>query len=259
MIILLIGFILNFIFDYLFIIKFNLDILGNSLSYLLSHFFIFILLISFYLFKTRNNNDCIIKISYKDIIKLGFPSFLYQGLTSLSLFIISFLCKKYGEEYSILINICNRIYYLLLAIPYGIGQGVMPLVIKKQRGIYVLSIIYILFFLLIEIPIIALSSNIISYFINYNEIYQKIFIIFLLAIPFISITILTNLFLQSESKLFIANILAILRTGGIFIPLVLILNIFVNENCIYLARIISDLFVLILSIIISIRYKIFFK
>ena len=253
MIILLIGFILNFIFDYLFIIKFNLDILGNSLSYLLSHFFIFILLISFYLFKTRNNNDCIIKISYKDIIKLGFPSFLYQGLTSLSLFIISFLCKKYGEEYSILINICNRIYYLLLAIPYGIGQGVMPLVIKKQRGIYVLSIIYILFFLLIEIPIIALSSNIISYFINYNEIYQKIFIIFLLAIPFISITILTNLFLQSESKLFIANILAILRTGGIFIPLVLILNIFVNENCIYLARIISDLFVLILSIIISIR------
>lgn len=257
MLILLTGFIINFILDYLLIYKLNIGIIGNSISYLFSHFIIFILLLVLYIFKTKDNINIIFNLSYKELIKLGLPSFLYQGLTSLSLFIMNIISKSYNEEYIILINICNRLYFLLLAIPYGIGQAIMPLILKKNKSIYLISIIYTLLFLLVEVPLTIYSNNIISYFVSYNISYQRGFILFLLAIPFISITILINIILQCKSNIVISNILAILRAGGIFIPLVVILNIIIKDNSIFLARLISDVLGFIISIIIILKYKLF--
>ena len=165
------------------------------------------------------------------------------------------ISKGYGDDFVIVINICNRIYYLLLAIPYGIGQAIMPLVLQKRKGVYLISSIYILLFLLVEIPLIIFSNSIISFFVINNDLYQKYLIFFLLAIPFISISILVNIILQCNSNIVISSILALLRTGGLFIPLVLLLNMIIGVNCIYLAKIISDILVFVASIIISIKYK----
>ena len=255
MFILLIGFIINFVFDYYFIRVLDIGIIGNYLSFLISHLILFILFLFFYIFRTKNNSSNEYNISFFNIIKLGLPSFIYQGLTSLSIFVITMISKGYGDDFVIVINICNRIYYLLLAIPYGIGQAIMPLVLQKRKGVYLISSIYILLFLLVEIPLIIFSNSIISFFVINNDLYQKYLIFFLLAIPFISISILVNIILQCNSNIVISSILALLRTGGLFIPLVLLLNVIIGINCIYLAKIISDILVFGASIIISIKYK----
>ena len=231
MFILLIGLLTNILFDYLLIN--NIGIIGNAIAYLISQFIIFILMYIVYRFKCRNDNNY--EFSYLLIIKYGLSSFIYQLLTSLSIFMIIYYSKL--NDSIVLFNLCNRSYMLLLGIAYGISQATMPLINKENnKSIIINSLIIIYSLLIIEIPLFIFSNNIVYYFTNLD--YSRDFILFLISIYFISPTILLNINLQVNKKLFKANLLAILRSGGIFIILLVII-----KN-ISISRIISDILVL---------------
>ncbi len=231
MFILLIGLLTNIVFDYLLIN--NIGIIGNAISYLISQFIIFILMYIVYRFKCRNDNNY--EFSYLLIIKYGLSSFIYQLLTSLSIFMIIYYSKL--NDSIVLFNLCNRSYMLLLGIAYGISQATMPLINKENnKSIIINSLIIIYSLLIIEIPLFIFSNNIVYYFTNLD--YSRDFILFLISIYFISPTILLNINLQVNKKLFKANLLAILRSGGIFIILLVII-----KN-ISISRLISDILVL---------------
>lgn len=231
MFILLIGLLINILFDYLLIN--NIGIIGNAIAYLISQFIIFILMYIVYRFKCRNDNNY--EFSYLLIIKYGLSSFIYQLLTSLSIFMIIYYSKL--NDSIVLFNLCNRSYMLLLGIAYGISQATMPLINKENnKSIIINSLIIIYSLLIIEIPLFIFSNNIVYYFTNLD--YSRDFILFLISIYFISPTILLNINLQVNKKLFKANLLAILRSGGIFIILLLII-----KN-ISISRLISDILVL---------------
>ena len=231
MFILLIGLLTNILFDYLLIN--NIGIIGNAIAYLISQFIIFILMYIVYRFKCRNDNNY--EFSYLLIIKYGLSSFIYQLLTSLSIFMIIYYSKF--NDSIVLFNLCNRTYMLLLGIAYGISQATMPLINKENnKSIIINSLIIIYSLLIIEIPLFIFSNNIVYYFTNLD--YSRDFILFLISIYFISPTILLNINLQVNKKLFKANLLAILRSGGIFIILLLII-----KN-ISISRLISDILVL---------------
>lgn len=231
MFILLIGLLTNILFDYLLIN--NIGIIGNAIAYLISQFIIFTLMYIVYRFKCRNDNNY--EFSYLLIIKYGLSSFIYQLLTSLSIFMIIYYSKF--NDSIVLFNLCNRSYMLLLGIAYGISQATMPLINKdNNKSIIINSLIIIYSFLIIEIPLFIFSNNIVYYFTNLD--YSRDFILFLISIYFISPTILLNINLQVNKKLFKANLLAILRSGGIFIILLVII-----KN-ISISRLISDILVL---------------
>ena len=231
MFILLIGLLTNILFDYLLIN--NIGIIGNAIAYLISQFIIFILMYIVFRFKCRNDNNY--EFSYLLIIKYGLSSFIYQLLTSLSIFMIIYYSKL--NDSIVLFNLCNRSYMLLLGIAYGISQATMPLINKENnKSIIINSLIIIYSLLIIEIPLFIFSNNIVYYFTNLD--YSRDFILFLISIYFISPTILLNINLQVNKKLFKANLLAILRSGGIFIILLVII-----KN-ISISRIISDILVL---------------
>ena len=231
MFILLIGLLTNILFDYLLIN--NIGIIGNAIAYLISQFIIFILMYIIFRFKCRNDNNY--EFSYLLIIKYGLSSFIYQLLTSLSIFMIIYYSKL--NDSIVLFNLCNRSYMLLLGIAYGISQATMPLINKENnKSIIINSLIIIYSLLIIEIPLFIFSNNIVYYFTNLD--YSRDFILFLISIYFISPTILLNINLQVNKKLFKANLLSILRSGGIFIILLLII-----KN-ISISRIISDILVL---------------
>lgn len=231
MFILLIGLLINILFDYLLIN--NIGIIGNAIAYLISQFIIFILMYIIFRFKCRNDNNY--EFSYLLIIKYGLSSFIYQLLTSLSIFMIIYYSKL--NDSIVLFNLCNRSYMLLLGIAYGISQATMPLINKENnKSIIINSLIIIYSLLIIEIPLFIFSNNIVYYFTNLD--YSRDFILFLISIYFISPTILLNINLQVNKKLFKANLLSILRSGGIFIILLLII-----KN-ISISRIISDILVL---------------
>lgn len=231
MFILLIGLLINILFDYLLIN--NIGIIGNAIAYLISQFIIFILMYIIFRFKCRNDNNY--EFSYLLIIKYGLSSFIYQLLTSLSIFMIIYYSKL--NDSIVLFNLCNRSYMLLLGIAYGISQATMPLINKENnKSIIINSLIIIYSLLIIEIPLFIFSNNIVYYFTNLD--YSRDFILFLISIYFISPTILLNINLQVNKKLFKANLLAILRSGGIFIILLLII-----KN-ISISRLISDILVL---------------
>lgn len=231
MFILLIGLLTNILFDYLLIN--NIGIIGNAIAYLISQFIIFILMYIIFRFKCRNDNNY--EFSYLLIIKYGLSSFIYQLLTSLSIFMIIYYSKL--NDSIVLFNLCNRSYMLLLGIAYGISQATMPLINKENnKSIIINSLIIIYSLLIIEIPLFIFSNNIVYYFTNLD--YSRDFILFLISIYFISPTILLNINLQVNKKLFKANLLSILRSGGIFIILLVII-----KN-ISISRLISDILVL---------------
>ena len=228
MFILLIGLLTNILFDYLLIN--NIGIIGNAIAYLISQFIIFILMYIVFRFKCRNDNNY--EFSYLLIIKYGLSSFIYQLLTSLSIFMIIYYSKL--NDSIVLFNLCNRSYMLLLGIAYGISQATMPLINKENnKSIIINSLIIIYSLLIIEIPLFIFSNNIVYYFTNLD--YSRDFILFLISIYFISPTILLNINLQVNKKLFKANLLAILRSGGIFIILLVIIkNISISRIIIYI-------------------------
>ena len=110
------------------------------------------------------------------------------------------------------------------------------LLLNCHKSIIINSLIIIYSLLIIEIPLFIFSNNIVYYFTNLD--YSRDFILFLISIYFISPTILLNINLQVNKKLFKANLLAILRSGGIFIILLIII-----KN-ISISRLISDILVL---------------
>ena len=225
--IIFIGLLINILFDYLLIN--NMGIIGNSISYLISQFVIFMLMYLLFRYKCQNDNSY--EFNYLSIIKFGLASFIYQLLTAFSIYLIIYYSKL--NDSIVLFNLCNRSYMLLLGIPYGISQATMPLIgNNNNKKIIINSLIIIYFLLLLEIPLFIFSDNIVYYFTDsYNSLD---YILFLMAIFFASTTILLNINLQINKKIFAANLLAILRSGGIFICLLLF-----SKN-ISISRIISD-------------------
>ncbi len=237
-----IGGVLNIIFDPILIFGFDMGIAGAGLSTALSQLVGFLILLSmFYRGKTLSKLSVkLAKENPKGIFKImatGFPSLCRQGLTSMATMTLNNLAGEIGGDPAIAaMSIVNRITFFIFAVGLGIGQGFQP-VASFNYGARIYSRVKKAFFftfgagevLLGAFVIIGLmfSNHLIELFRDdplVIEIGTLSLKLQLLSLFFHPMTICSNMLFQSIGENKKATFLSMLRSGILFIPILLILT-----------------------------------
>ena len=190
---------------------------------------------------------------YIGICKVGFPSLIRQGLNSISGGILNNLAGNFGDAAIAAMSVVNRFSSLVMFVGLGIGQGFQPVAsfnyqAKKYRrvkkglifttvfGFCLLSVLASFGFIFAE-PIVHL--------------FQEDAAVRIIGVPalryatvgilFLSLSVPVNMLFQSIRRAGIASLLSLLRSGAIFIPVLLILHHFLGLTGIQLAQPIADI------------------
>ncbi|MBD8930030.1 MAG: MATE family efflux transporter, partial [Clostridiales bacterium] len=107
------GGILNILLDPLFIFTFKMGISGAGLATALSQYISVIILFMMFVLK---KSQCCIKFKYVrmqfrfvwEIVATGFPSFIRNGLSSISTMVLNVMSSPYGDECIAAMSVANR-------------------------------------------------------------------------------------------------------------------------------------------------------
>ena len=237
-----IGGVINIIFDPILIFVFDMGIEGAGLSTAISQCVSFSILLSMFLRgKTQSKlSVSSLKGNAKGIFLImatGLPSLMRQGLNSISTMILNNLAGICGGDAAVAaMSIVSRITFFIFAVGLGIGQGFQP-VASFNYGAKIYSRVkksfYFTFWagevLLGVFVIIGMifSNNLIGIFrddatvISIGTVALKLQ---LAALFFHPLVICSNMLFQSIGENKKATFLSTLRSGLLFIPIVLIMT-----------------------------------
>ena len=265
-----IGGILNIFGDWLLVTQLELGVLGAGIATAISQVISFSLLLIMFC-KMAQSKIRIRAISrnirdYMQICRVGFPSLIRQGLTSLSTGILNNLTKPFGDAAIAAMSVVSRYSMFLMCVGLGMGQGFQPVAAfnyqaKKYKRIKQ-GLVFTMCFGLCFIGAISIASIFAAKPII--EIFQKLPDVVEVGIPalryaaigmmFMPFSVPVNMLYQSIQKPTISSVLSLIRSGAVTIPLLLICVPLIGLLGIQIAQPVAD----VLSGIISIPFIIHF-
>ncbi len=271
----IIGNITNIILDPIFILYFDMGVLGAGIATVIGN----IATTIYYLRYLKVHKETKLSISFKflkikkhqlyEIFSIGFSSSFAGFLMSISQIIFNKFFALYGDLAIASAGIAMRIFSLVPLIQMGFSFGVQPLLgynhaalkYEKFRKILIKSTITsIVLSAILILPLTIFSSFIIKLFINNQEIISEgTYFLRILAIstPFIGIFFLIVTTFRAIGKAWPSFVLSICRQGFVFIPALLIGNYFLKLDGVIFSRPISDVFAFGLAIYIFFKIDIF--
>ena len=232
------GGILNIFGDFVLIRIFDMGVFGAGMATAVSQMISFFILLILYL-KMAQSTISVRAVSrklsvYTSIVKVGFPSLIRQGLTSISSGLINNLTKPYGDAAIAAMSVVNRFYSLVMCVGLGVGQGFQPVAsfnyqakkyTRVKKGLIFTSVFGFAVVFVLSLISFCLSEQIIYLFQKSPDAiaigtpalrYATIGLLFMpLSVP-------VNMLYQSIRKAGVASFLSILRSGMILIPVVII-------------------------------------
>ena len=264
------GGIINIILDPIFIFNLNMGTGGAALATSISQFISFCLL----LFASGKGGNLKITFSnfkpnlklYKEILRIGMPSFYRQSLASITGVILNQTAGPFGDAAIAAMSIVARVFHLAFAALLGFGQGFQP-VCGYNYGAKLYHRVVEAFWFCIKVTAIGLTIASIIGFIFAPQIISifrkddlKVIEIGVLAMryqciafPLSSWIIINNMLVQTIGKTREASILSLARQGLFFLPLILILPSFLGLTAVQLSQPLADLATFTLALPMGIR------
>lgn len=235
---LMVGAVLNIGLDMVLMFGIGLGIAGAGIATAVSQVVSFAILFSMFL---RGKTQTKIAISHVKprlvgtIIATGFPSLLRQGLNSVATMVLNRASGVYGDEAVAAMSIVSRVSFFAMAVAIGIGQGFQPISSfnygagKKER---VRKAFWTAFFasecvlLFLSGPIYAFAENLVRLFrddpqvILYGVRALRLMCIGQLFVP---LSMMVEMGFQSTGQSALASFSSSLRSGLLFIPMLLFL------------------------------------
>ena len=253
------GGILNIILDPIFIFNLEYGISGAAIATLISQLISFCILLSMFLFKKSIITLSINYISkeawiYKEVIKVGFPSLCRQGLASIATVFLNRQAGAYGGDPALdAMSVNSKIFMIIFSLCLGIGQGYQPVCgynyFAKRYDRVKEAMLFTLFYgsilmVVTCIGLFILAEPVMSIFGEQSpetvEIGTRVIRYQSIALPFLSLNVISNMSFQSTRKKASATLLSCLRQGLFFIPLILILPLLFNLTGVEIAQALSD-------------------
>ena len=124
------GGLLNILGDYILVMKLGMGVYGAGLATAASQLVSFVILLIMYLkmaqstirFRAVSRNFKI----YLSICRVGLPSLIRQGLTSVTMGLLNNMTKPFGDAAIAAMSVVNRYSNFLICVGLGIGQGFQP-------------------------------------------------------------------------------------------------------------------------------------
>ena len=234
------GAVLNIGGDAVLIFGLKLGIKGAGISTAVSQTISFLILLGMFLTgktqtKIRISNVDIHLKTVGNVIATGFPSLLRQALNSVATILLNANASIYGDAAVAAMSIVSRINFFVMALAIGIGQGFQPVCsfnfgagkydrVKKAYW-FTFGLAEILLVLMV-IPVFIFAEPIIRIFrddvqvVDYALRALRLQCVTLVTVP---ITMVTEMGFQSTGQKLPASFSSSLRSGLIFIPILLLL------------------------------------
>jgi putative MATE family efflux protein len=261
----------NIVLDIVFIKFLNMGMAGAAWattgSYILCFMFIFWFFASDKSeLKIKTHHLSLKKPIVKEITSLGSITLARQATVSITYLLMNNILFSYGGEVSVTAYaIVGRMMMFSLFPVYGITQGFLPIAgynfgaknFERVKEVIYLAIKYASFFAtLVFLVLMIFPEEITKVFTSDADVIREtpaamrwVF----LATPIIAIQLIGAAYFQGIGKAKTGLILALLRQGILFVPLILILPLFFGETGAWISFPISDFFATIITGIVLIR------
>lgn len=264
------GGLLNIAGDYILINVFDMGVYGAGLSTAASQMISFVILLVLYI-KHAQSRLSVKHISkegevYLNIFKMGLPSLIRQGLTSISNGLLNNLIKPFGDAPIAAMSIVQKYSSFVMCVGLGIGQGYQPFAsfnyeLKEYDRVKKGSKFLIIFG---TVAVGALATVGFIFAPTIVSLFQKEADVIAVGAPamryasiglwFLPISVACNMLYQSIRKAAMASFMAIMRSGAVLIPVLLITNGLLGLDGIIMAQGISDFLTGIITLPFFIRF-----
>ncbi len=235
------GSVLNMAGDPIFMFKFDMGIAGAGLSTALSQYISFTILISIYIAGKTQAKIGLADVSLSSktigtICATGFPSLIRQGLASLATMMLNKEAGIHGDAAVAAMSIVSRISMFIFSFAIGIGQGFQPICAfnygakkysRVRRVALYTGIISEILIIVVCAGVLMKAESLIVLFRDDPEVIAigtRALILYTLSIISLPFGTVVEMMLQSTGFHFQASIMSSLRSGLIFIPLLLLLS-----------------------------------
>ena len=232
------GGILNILGDYILVIKLGMGVYGAGLATAVSQVVSFSILLFMYL-KMAQSTIRISSVSkdiklYASIIKVGFPSLIRQGLTSVTNGLLNNLTKPFGDAAIAAMSVVSRYSNFLMCVGLGMGQGFQPVasfnyqakkVDRVKKGLLFTTAFGLVFIGGMSTISIVFAEFIISIFQKHPDVIHigatalRYTAVGMMFMPF---SVPVNMLYQSIQQPTISSVLSLIRSGAVTIPVLLI-------------------------------------
>ena len=235
------GGVLNIALDPLLIFGFSMGITGAAVATAFSQLVSFLILLSWFLMKKTTTRLGISRLSkkpatYLQIIKNGLPSFSRQGLASIASILLNTTATVYGDAAVAAMAIVTKIFMLVFSVMIGFGQGYQPVagfnfgagkMDRMKKAIRFTLGVGTVGMTVAAVILFTLATWFMGLFISDDPAVLEIGTVALraqaLSMPLIPIGTVANMTFQSVGKAWKATLMASMRQGIFFIPLIFIL------------------------------------
>lgn len=258
------GGILNIFGDWLLVMVFDFGVLGAGIATAVSQTTSFFILLYFFIRKAQSRIS--IKhisgkfVVYLDICRVGFPALIRQGLSSLSGGILNNLTRPYGDAAIAAMSVVNRFTAFVMCVGLGIGQGFQPVAsfnyqakkyARVKRALVITMAIGVCFISVLALPGICFSKQIV-YLFQKSERVIEIGSVALryscIGVLFLALSVPVNMLYQSIRKPLMSSFLSVLRSGLMFIPVLLVSTKFLGLTGIQISQPLADILTGLVSI-----------
>ena len=267
----ILGCVVNIIFDYIFIFIFNLGIKGAAIATVLAQIITTVVIIYYY---TKGSSNLKLKIEnlkldakiVKRIFAIGFAPFAMQIAASAVQIVSNNSLRTYGNDFAIgAMTVISSVSLIFLMPIFGINQGSQPIIgynygakeYKRAKLTLKYAIIVATIIVCIGAVVIQVFPETVISIFNSDESLLKIGVtgirIYLFMLPLIGFQIVGSNYFQSIGKVKIATFLSLLRQVILLIPFTLILPRVFGVNGVWLAGAFSDFIASIITGVFIIR------
>ncbi len=231
------GGLLNILGDYFLVMKFGMGVYGAGLATAASQVVSFVILLIMYL-KMAQSTICLKSVSldfrlYASVCRVGLPSLIRQGLTSVTNGLLNNLTKPFGDAAIAAMSVVSRYSNFLMCVGLGMGQGFQPVasfnyqakrIDRVKKGLLFTTAFGLVFIGAMSAISIIFAEPIIALFQKHPEVIaigSKALRFTAIGMMFMPFSVPVNMLYQSIQQPTISSILSLIRSGLVTIPILL--------------------------------------
>lgn len=264
------GGLLNILGDYILVMKCGLGVYGAGLATAASQLVSFAILLFMYM-KMAQSSIRFQAVSkdfhlYLTIVRVGLPSLIRQGLTSVTNGLLNNLTKPFGDAAIAAMSVVSRYSNFLMCVGLGMGQGFQPVAsfnyqAKKydrvKKGLLFTTAFGLIFIGAMSTISIIFAEPIITVFQKNPEVITigaKALRFTAIGMMFMPFSVPVNMLYQSIQQPTISSVLSLIRSGMVTIPILIFGVPFLGLLGIQLAQPTADIVAGLISIPFIIRF-----
>ena len=264
------GGILNILGDYILVMKLGMGVYGAGLATAVSQMVSFLILLIMYAKMAQSSISVkFITWNWKDLLsicRVGLPSLIRQGLTSVTVGVLNNVTKPFGDAAIAAMSVVNRYSNFLMCVGLGMGQGFQPVASfnyqarkydRVKKGLLFTTVFGLVFIGAMSLVSIVFAEQIIALFQKNREVIRigatalRFTAFGMMFMPF---SVPVNMLYQSIQQPTISSVLSLIRSGAVTIPMLLICVPLLGLLGIQIAQPTADILAGLLSIPFVIRF-----